>query len=235
MLPQAHTTETGEGACVFQPVLHAAAASRVGGLLPPTQEPDSHHSIPPNPTLTPPPFTTTSPPHHLTPPSSTGQPQRRLQRRDASCRQVLRAATLADAKSRRCCRHTTSVQFTLANLVLDRTQQRAGVSILSPTGIVSYTQTNVDILNGYWKFGGGYNCMGLAISGNVMAKITGGLFMGNLAADNGAAIYYNAATNSKVGSLTISGVNFTANTLNGKNAEGGALYVRGDTAGLGGE
>ncbi len=121
-------------------------------------------------------------------------------------------------------KQTTSLKFTLADLVFDGTLDRSCVYIMSATGIVSYTQKNVDILNGIWVPGFSWGT-GLAIEGNVKAKITGGLFKGNVAGQSGAAVYYAAASNSKKGSLSISGVRFTENTVNENLAKGGAVYV----------
>jgi hypothetical protein len=117
----------------------------------------------------------------------------------------------------------TKVDFKLINLVLDGQGQRLGVYIQSLKGYISYTQTNVDVVNcDRNSFVSSGNGAGLTLAGVGRATIKGGMFFnngGSLAMDGGA-LWWKSGTDVKP-SLTVTGVNFTANSAQ----SGGAVYL----------
>jgi hypothetical protein len=117
----------------------------------------------------------------------------------------------------------TKVDFKLIELVLNGGGKRLGVLIDSPRGYVSYTQTNVDLIRcNTASFAQG---CGLAMYHVGRVTIKGGTFFGNGNTGDklffGGALRWGASDGTVKSSLTVTGVNFTANAAH----SGGAVFL----------
>jgi hypothetical protein len=118
----------------------------------------------------------------------------------------------------------TKVDLKLINLVLNGLNKRRGVYIVSPRGYISYTQTNVDVVNCFLP---GYSSegMGVRLDGVGRTIIKGGMFYNNgavVTCYSGGALLWRPGDGTAVkSSLAVTGVNFTANSAD----FGGAVYL----------